>query len=594
MQDIHYAVTPANPQAHLFRVVLSTEITADNAGAVRLFLPTWIPGSYLVRDFARHLLSIAATSNGTDVAVTAVDRQSWRCRADVGMLQVICEFHAHDPSVRAAFLDDLRGFFNPTSLCLRVAGLEAARCVVRLDMPQDYGSWQVVTTLPAERVEANGFGTYYAGNYWALVDYPVAMGRAVRRIDFAVAGVPHAFVLLGAVNEVDTQRLAEDLAVVCDTQAAVFGELPVANEYLFMALVTPQGYGGIEHRECSVLQVAREALPRPHENERSKAYETLLGLCSHEYFHLWNVKRIRPEAVATSDLTREAHFTDLWAYEGVTSYYDDLALVRSGVLPVERYLERLAQVATRIERTPGEQRQSLAQSSFDAWLKFYRPDENTPNAVVSYYGKGALLALALDLKLRVETSGKTSLDDVMEAVWDRYGESDTPVPEGELERLAAEISDLELTAFFDRFLRGTESLPLTDIMAQVGIAARKQPATDDAAQIRGRLGLVLDTDGALPKVSHALDGGPGRAAGIAAGDRLVALNGLDMGADVAGHLRRVAAGAVLRVHLFRDDALVVRDVTTGAAAAPEWRFGIVEDDDDKTRRARRLAWLGGC
>src|SRR5699024_1470884 len=182
---------------------------------------------------------------------------------------------------------------------------------------------------------------------------------------------------LGAVNEVDTQRLAQDLAVVCDTEAAIFGELPVAGEYLFMAIVVPQGYGGIEHRECSVLQVARESLPRPHESRRSEAYETLLGLCSHEYFHLWNVKRIRPQAVAESDLTGEAYFRDLWAYEGITSYYDDLALVRAGVLSVEQYLERLGRLATRIERTPGRHRQTLSQSSFDAWLKFYRPDENT-------------------------------------------------------------------------------------------------------------------------------------------------------------------------------------------------------------------------
>src|SRR5699024_5201269 len=215
--------------------------------------------------------------------------------------------------------------------------------------------------------------------------------------------------------------------------------------------------------------------PRAHETERSEAYETLLGLCSHEYFHLWNVKRIRPAAVAASDLTGEAHFRDLWAYEGVTSYYDDLALVRSGVLSVERYLQRLAKLATRIERTPGQRRQSLEQSSFDAWLKFYRPDENTPNAVISYYGKGARLALALDLKLRAETGGNVSLDDVMLAAWERYGDTDAPVPDGGLEQLAAEVSGLDLAAFFACYLRGTEPVAWADAMAELGITARKQP-----------------------------------------------------------------------------------------------------------------------
>lgn len=591
MQVIRYTITPAEPRAHRFRVRLTTELPRDSSGRLRLYLPTWIPGSYVVRDFARNLLSISAARDGQPLAVTPVDRQSWQCAAAPGALEVVCEFYARDESVRAAFLDDLRGFFNPTSLCLRIEGMEAARCDVRLDMPEGYGSWQVVTTLPAQSVEDNGFGAYSAESYWALIDHPVAMGRAVRRVDFQVAGVPHALVLLGAVNDVDTRRLAEDLAVVCDAQASVFGELPV-ERYLFMALVVPRGYGGIEHRDCSVLQVAREGLPRPHDSERGKAYETLLGLCSHEYFHLWNVKRIRPAAVAGSDLATEAYFNDLWAYEGVTSYYDDLALVRAGVLPADKYLGRLARLATRIDCAPGEQRQSLAESSFDAWLKFYRPDENTPNAVVSYYGKGALLALALDLKLRSETEGRVSMDDVMEAAWDRYGDTDTPVPDGGLERIAAEVSGLELDAFFDRHVRGTARAPWAEYLGAFGITARQEEAEDDHAVVLGRLGLILDTDGPLPRVRHALDDGPAQRSGIAPGDRLVALNGLDPGGNVAAHLRRLAPGGVLRLHLFRDDALVVRDVTSGYSAVMEWHLTIDAEADAEARR-RRAAWLGG-
>lgn len=591
MQSIHYTITPAEPRAHRFHVRLTAELPAEASGQLRLFLPTWIPGSYVVRDFARHLLSITARRDGQALALTPLDRQSWQCPAAPGTLEVDCEFHARDESVRAAYLDDLRGFFNPTSLCLRIEGMEHARCDLRLEMPAGYGSWQVVTTLPGQALADNGFGDYSADSYWTLIDHPVAMGRAVRRVDFQVAGVAHAFVLLGAVNDVDTHRLAEDLAVVCDTQASVFGELPVA-EYLFMALVVGQGYGGIEHRDCSVLQVAREALPRPHDRERSKAYEELLGLCSHEYFHLWNVKRIRPAAVAASDLTGEAHFFDLWAYEGVTSYYDDLALVRAGVLPVDTYLARLARLATRIGRTPGERRQSLAQSSFDAWLKFYRPDENTPNAVVSYYGKGALLALALDLKLRFDTEGRVSLDEVMQAVWQRHGDSDTPVPDGGLEQIAAEVSGVDLSGFFDRYLRSTAPVPWVDFMPAFGISAVRQPGADDDALVLGRLGVVLETNGCLPRVRHVHDNGPAQCSGVAAGDRVVACNGLDPGRDVAGHLRRLAPGAVVRLHLFRDDALLVRDVTTGDAAAPEWTL-VVDDEADAEARARREAWLGG-
>src|SRR5699024_7015478 len=534
----------------------------------------------------------SATCNGQTVPVVAHDRQSWHCEVAAGTLEVSCEFYARDTSVRAAFLDDLRAFFNPTPLCLRITGLEAARCEVQLPAPDGYGSWQVVTTLPASAVDEAGFGAYSASDYWQLLDHPVAMGRAVRRVEFQVAGVPHALVLLGAVNDIDSRRLAEDLAVICDTQAAVFGELPVA-QYLFLALIGGEGHGGIEHRDCSALHVPRAALPRPHDRERSAAYEKLLGLCSHEYFHLWNVKRIRPQAVAASDLSTEAYSHDLWAYEGVTSYYDDLALVRAGVLTIEQYLQRLAELATRIERTSGGQRQSLAQASFDAWLKFYRPNENSPNAVISYYGKGALLALALDLKLRLETDGRASLDTVMQALWDDYGEPDTPVPEGGLEQAAAAISGLDLEAFFERHVRTTAAAPWAEFMAAFGVTARRHPAADDdTALVHGLLGVALDASGALLRVRHVYDDGPARRSGIAPEDRLVAFNGIDVGLDAAAHLRRLAPESGLRVHLFRDGALLVRDVTLGAGAAPAWKLR-VDSTADATAQARRAAWLGG-
>ncbi|WP_348767037.1 PDZ domain-containing protein [uncultured Salinisphaera sp.] len=591
MPTLDYIVAPVAATAHRFRVVLHTEVQAG--APVELALPSWIPGSYVIRDFARHLLSIAAESDGEALAVTAMDRQRWRCRPTGNTLTVVCEFYARDESVRAAFLDDTRAFFNFTSLALRPVGREQDPCRVTLEAPTGIDNWQVVTTLPAQATDSRGFGVYAADNYWALIDQPVAMGAAVEYVRFEVRGVPHAFVLLGS-HDADTQRLAADLAAACEAQAAVFDELP-AREYLFFAQVTPSGFGGLEHRESSVLQVARDALPTriaPDNGEatRSSAYETLLGLCSHEYFHLWNVKRIRPAAVATSDLQSEAYFRDLWAYEGVTSYYDDLGLVRAGLISEQGYLDRLATLATRIDRTPGRHRQSLAQSSFDAWLKFYRPDENTPNAVISYYGKGAQFALGLDLKLRVETEGALSLDKVMRELWQRNGRRDEPVPEHGLAQLAAELSGLDLSEFVEAHLETTIDAPWADWLRYFGIEAICAPASDDAAVVHGRLGLRASSD-AQPRVAHVFDDGPAQAAGISPQDRLVALDGIEIvGMTLATRLRRYPGGAVVRLHLLRGDELLQRDVTLAAAAAGEWTLRI-DSDADAAAQARRANWL---
>jgi len=589
MASLDYTVTPVDAAAHRLRVVLVATVQPNVP--LRLQLPAWIPGSYVVRDFARHVLSLTAECDSRPLAVTGLDRQTWECTPRSERLTVCCEFHARDESVRAAFIDDTRGFFNFTSLALRPVGQEDIPCRVRLAPPTGIDDWQLVTTLAAGDIDSRGFGDYRAENYWDLIDHPVAMGTAVERVEFQVRGVPHAFVLLGT-HDADTQQLARDLAAVCGAQADVFGEVP-AHEYLFFAHITPSGYGGLEHRESSVLQVARDALPSAvadsGDDKRSAAYETLLGLCSHEYFHLWNVKRIRPAAVAESDLSGEAYFRDLWAYEGVTSYYDDLGLVRAGVIGEQDYLNRLARLATAIERTPGRWRQSLAQSSFEAWLKFYRPDANTPNAVVSYYGKGAQLALALDLKLRVETDEAVTLDDVMREAWHEYGRFDAPVPEDGLARLAADVSGLDLDAFFERYLRTTADAPWAAHLAAFGVRATRAPAADDAAAILGRLGLRLSA-GNPPSVIHVLDDTPAQAAGVSPGDRLLAFDGLEVGANLATRLQRYPGGVPVTLHLFRGDELLTRVITPAAEAAPEWRLAI-DDSADANAHARRARWM---
>lgn len=589
MQTVDYEIAPDSPRTHVFRIAC-TVATPDPDGQ-RFTLPAWIPGSYLVREFARHIMRVEAECGGQTVTVAKLDKQTWRCEPCEGPLTVRYEVYARDDSVRAAYLDHRRGFFNGTSVFLRPLGHEDAPCRVRLGRPAADTVWRVATTLPSEDVDAAGFGDYGATDYFSLIDHPVAMAEALDVIEFEAAGVPHALALVGR-HDADRDRLVADLKRVCETHARMYGRLPV-ERYLFLAQIAPSGYGGLEHRDCSALVVARDALPQAtaQPEARSTAYTEMLGLCSHEYFHLWNVKRIRPAAVAASDLAGEAYFRDLWAYEGVTSYYDDLGLVRAGVLPWQAYLDRVAGMATRVERTPGRHRQSLAESSFDAWIKLYRPDENTPNAVVSYYGKGALVALALDLTLRLETDGSVCLDDVMRAAWRHYGASEAPVPENGLEALASEVAGIDLTAFFDTYVRGTADAPLETLLPRFGVRCERVTAGGDDDFLRAQgLRLAAGTGGDA-RLQFVLAGGAAEAAGLSPGDTVIAVDGLRVTeTDFGARLRRRADAESVHLHVFRGDELLELTLRPRAARADRWRLTL-DPEADADAAARRAAWL---
>jgi predicted metalloprotease with PDZ domain len=580
---IHYRIIPRQPQAHRFTVAC-TVARPDPDGQV-FTLPAWTPGSYLVRDFARQVSGFEARTPSGAVAVHRPDKSSWRCAPCAGPLTVTYDVYAWDDSVRAAWLDSTRGFFNGSAVFVQARGHERLPVALDLEPPQgvEAARWRVATTLRPAGAEPWGFGRYAADDYADLIDHPVELGE-FEVVEFAAGGVPHQMVLSGR-HRADTQRLAVDLARVCTQQIELFGVPPPMARYLFLVRVVKKGYGGLEHRDSTALICAREDLPVPGENKMTRGYRSFLGLCSHEYFHLWNVKRIQPQAFAAADLAREAYTEDLWAYEGVTSYYDELTLIRAGLIDLGGYCELLAEAATRLWRTPGRRRQSLAESSFDAWTKFYRPDENTPNAVVSYYNKGALVALCLDLKLRLDSGGRCDLDQVMRALWQRYGQPGVPVPERGLEAMAQECSGLDLRDFFARLVRGTEDPPLAELLPAFGIEAQLCQAPGGGAH----LGLRLAPGGT--QVQHVLDGTPAQAAGLSAGDVLVACDGLRIeGQDLDRLLAASAPGARVRMHAFRRDELMDFEVVLGERPADTWLLR-PRADADAEALARRRSWL---
>lgn len=570
---IEYQIIPIHPEAHLFKVEMTVAET-DKAG--QLFsLPAWILGSYMIRDFAKNIVQIEARSGNKKVPLEKVDKQTWRVHAEGGEITLSYQVYAWDLSVRTAHLDITHGYFNGTSVFLRANGLENEPCRVEVLSPagEAYKEWRVATTLTSTSEKPLGFGHYTAHDYDELVDHPVEMGT-FDYAEFEVNGVPHGIAITGRHNA-DMDRLCRDLKVICEHHVGFFGELPKMDRYLFQVMAVGDGYGGLEHRSSTSLLCKRSDLPCVSVEEVTDGYRQFLGLASHEYFHLWNVKRIRPEVFKQADLSKEVHTGLLWAFEGITSYYDDLSLVRTGLITRESYLELLARVITRVMRGSGRHKQSISDSSFDAWTKFYKQDENAPNAIVSYYAKGALVALALDLTIRRHTAGKKSLDDVMHAIWQEYGRVDLGVGEHDVERMAERVTGVDLKDFFDTFLRSTEELPLADLLSDVGVGYKLREAissedqggvkkiNDKPLQPKAVLGARVTSDAGVPKIAVVFDGGAAQLAGLAAGDVIVAVDGIRA---TASNLHELIAsqdiGSSIELYAFRRDELMLFDLPT--------------------------------
>lgn len=600
MSDPHrYRIRPANPGAHLYEVGL--EIAEPDAAGQVLSMPAWIPGSYLVREFARHVVSIRAESDGRAVALTKLDSSTWRADACNAPLTVVAEIYACDPSVRGAHLDTTHAYFNGTCVFLRVHGQQDRACEVLIEPPPaPLGKrWRVATAMRRRDAKVYGFGTYHADDYDELIDHPVEIGN-LHIGEFDVGDVPHVIALRGYLGNADIARICSDLTKVCEQHRRLLGKPENLDRYLFLINVVHAGYGGLEHRWSSSNVCSREDLPQRGTARVTDRYRKFLGLCSHEYFHLWNVKRMKPEMFTPYDLGRESHTGLLWVFEGITSYYDDLALIRSGLISEESYLELIARTITRVIRARGRHRQTVEESSFDAWSKFYKQDAYSSNVIVSYYTKGALIALGLDLTLRRETDGSCTLDDVMRECWRRFGETGAGMPERGLEDVAEAVSGLELGDFFDRYVRGTADLPLEILFRHVGIELLMRSATGKADSggkaasedklIATWLGATLTSRNVFSTVHSD---SPAEQAGITAGDEAVALNEHKLTAKGLDEMLRAHhPGDEVIVRVFRDDELLSLPVRL-VEPPDDTCYLVIEGDAPVHTEANRLHWLSG-
>ena len=536
---LHYQIEFDDYRQHLIHVTL--RFLADPTQV--LSLPTWIPGSYLIREFSKHLESVKAyDEDGRLLQISKFEKNKWRLfNTDHELITVEYDVYAYDLSVRGAYVDQSRLYVNPACVCLGLDGQEDKAIEVEIFLPPELKHFQLATGLPHKSF-VSGRYTLKAKDYAELIDAPFELAEQ-SRFSFEAAGIAHEFVISGK-HAMNAARMQQDLEKICGTEIAMFGSAPFKN-YTFMTMATGNSYGGLEHPNSTSLITPRDDLPKADEPlEPSKEYQRFLGLCSHEYFHSWLVKFIRPENFAHYNLNKEGYTSLLWIFEGFTSYYDDLILLRSGVINQESYVTLLKAQIERYLQNPGRSVQTVAESSFDAWVKFYRPDENTNNAGTSYYNKGCLVALCLDLGLRLRGS---SLDALMRKLYEN-AQQGIQVSERTIFDLCRELTGQDWAEQINHLINTTDELPLDQLLPEFGFSfeLKNEQALPFGLKVVDKPeGVLIQTarrDGAAAKV------------GLSANDVILAIDGLKASEKLLAKYAKQAG--TYSVYAFRRDELM--------------------------------------
>jgi predicted metalloprotease with PDZ domain len=580
--EISFTVSMPRPDTHLLQV----ELRARAAGAANLpaqldlMMPVWTPGSYLVREYARHVQDFAARgAAGRELAWRKTNKNTWRVETG-GAREVAVSYavYANELTVRTNELNDRHAFWNNSALLMYPEGHLNAPSTVRV-VP--FGNWKIATGLPAV---AGRPDTFRAENFDTLYDSPFLVAD-FRVLSFGVRNVPHRVVIDGEGNY-DPERVRRDVQKIVETTSAMMGDVPY-RDYTFMLMLHPTARGGLEHKNSTAL------IWRRYDFRPESSYHDFLSLVAHEYFHVWNVKLLRPDALGPFDYTAENYTRLLWVAEGVTSYYDNLLVRRSGLMTDRDYLRLLAATIRTVQNTPGRLRQSVEEASFDAWIEYYRPDENTINSAVSYYDKGALVALLLDMEIRRRTNGTRSLDDLMRRLYGEFAKRDRNYTPEDFQRAAEQTAGASLEDFFRRYVRGREELDYNAALSTVGLQLLTTAGdSSQPQQQRAHLGANLRQEGERLTVTNVPAGTPAYDQGLYAADQIVAVDGARASLTfLNARLEEKRPGDELRLTVFRADELRTLNIRLGGRPEENYRIAPVRQPTAEQARLYE-AWLG--
>ena len=574
---IYYQVAMPQPESHLFEVTL--HLKGYSLPVLDLKLPVWTPGSYLVREYAKHLQDFSAQAEEKSLPWRKLSKNHWRIETvlddDTSTLTVRYRVFAHELSVRTNHLDTTHGYFNGAALFFRIPGFEKQPIRVAIVPPRP--EWHVTTPLPVVPGQLN---TFQALDFDTLVDSPFEIGCHELH-HFEVLGKSHELAIwgLGANSNAEPVRMISDIQKIIQVEAQMFGGLPY-ERYVFLLHLSSQGNGGLEHKYACSLNYPRFGF------RAQDKYERFMQLVAHEFFHLWNVKRIRPKALEVFDYDQENYTPSLWFSEGTTSYYDLVIPLRAGIYDAKSFLNGLGKEITRFQTTPGRRVQPLSESSFDAWIKLYRPDANSGNSQISYYLKGEMVSLLLDLLIREQHGNERSLDDVMLKMWQQFGQAEIGFTPEQLQEVIESVAGTDLDDFFKRYVDGTEELPFNQYLEPFGLQMVGEEEEFPT------LGVKAITENGRELIKFVESGTPAYLSGIDAGDELLAIDGIRVTAtQLNDRLKDYQPGDTIQVTVFHQEELRTHSVTLAAPRSNRYQV-ITLEYPSSVQKQNFEGWLG--
>lgn len=565
--EISYTVSMTKPWTHLLEVemrVSSSQLPAK----LDVSLPVWTPGSYLIREYAKHVQDFsAADDSGASLAWQKTNKNTWQVEA-AGKKEVVVRYnvYANELTVRTNELNSEHAFFNNGALLMNVRGWLAAPSTVKVN---PYGNWKVATGLKKVEGKEN---TFRADNFDILYDSPFEVSD-FKEINFTVQGKPHRFVFCGEGNY-DMERIAKDTTKIVEEAYKIFGEFGYDN-YTF--IVNLRGGGGLEHLNSTALQFNKFAFATRHSD--------FLALVAHEYFHNFNVKRIRPDALGPFDYDNENYTKLLWLAEGGTSYYESVLMRRAGLITDREFLSGKAAQIQAINQQPGRLQQSVEEASFDSWIKYYRPDENSVNNAISYYDKGEIVSFMLDMEIRRSSGGAKSLDDVMRHLYNEYFKKGRNYTPADLKKAAETMAGKNLDEFFSKYVSGRAEMDFNSITKSFGLEL--QTSWPNAKE-QPYFGAMTTMQGERLNVSMVISGSPAWEQGVNTGDQIIALDGNRVNQQtLQTFISGKKPGDKIRLTIFRFDTLRDIEVTLGGRINPDYRFNKLNDLSEEQKKLYR-------